>query len=112
MKFTQLIGSEIMKSIDLLMALKVDNGDYAQTLSTMEYIYVNGVEKMSDQLEIIAQTDKILFKVNFKYKKYTVKECIDLLNSHKEAQLLVENDQHEEIQIRGFRLLDDGILLG
>jgi ribosomal protein L23 len=112
MKFTQLIGSGIMKSIDLLMALKVDNGDYAQTLSTMEYIYVDGEEKMSDQLEIEVQTNKILFKVNPNYKKYTVKEFVELLNLHKESQLLVKDGQQKERKIRGFRLLDDGILLG
>ncbi|MDT2828890.1 MAG: hypothetical protein ACTJHK_05820 [Enterococcus viikkiensis] len=95
-----------MKAKDLLTAIQVDAAGELKKLSTYAYVFVRKGEKETNQLVIQVETDRIVLKQQAN-TRLTLNQFIKVLNESKEADIYL----NEEL-IFGYRLVEEGILLG
>ncbi|WP_429974350.1 hypothetical protein [Enterococcus sp. AZ163] len=104
------IKETTMKAKDLLAALQVDTTGKLNSLSTMIYVYADIGEKPVKELHLDTADDQIEIRKDLKQPALTMKEFVDILNRHKEANLYLIKE--EKKLIYGYRLIKDGIVIG
>lgn len=95
-----------MKAKDLLTAIQVDSVGELTQLSSYQFVFINEGEQETNHLAVKRTTDKIILQKK-PSERLRLNLFINLLNEAKDAEIYFE----EEL-VFGYRLVDQGIVLG
>lgn len=95
-----------MKAKDLLTAIQVDSVGELTQLSSYQFVFINEGEQKTNHLAVKRTADKIILQKN-PSERLRLNLFINLLNEAKDAEIYFE----EEL-VFGYRLVDQGIVLG
>ncbi|MEG1504577.1 MAG: hypothetical protein RSC16_10040 [Enterococcus sp.] len=95
-----------MKAKDLLTAIQVDSVGELTQLSSYQFVFINEGEQETNHLAVKRTADKIILQKN-PSERLRLNLFINLLNEAKDAEIYFE----EEL-VFGYRLVDQGIVLG
>lgn len=95
-----------MKAKDLLTAIQVDSAGELTQLSSYQFVFIKEGEQETNHLAVKRTADKIILQKNSS-ESLRLNLFINLLNEAKDAEIYFE----EEL-VFGYRLVDQGIVLG
>ncbi|WP_427814794.1 hypothetical protein ACQKTA_11350 (plasmid) [Enterococcus sp. 22-H-5-01] len=95
-----------MKAKDLLTAIQVDSAGELTQLSSYQFVFIKEGEQETNHLAVKRTADKIILQKNSS-EILRLNVFINLLNEAKDAEIYFE----EEL-VFGYRLVDQGIVLG
>lgn len=95
-----------MKAKDLLTAIQVDSAGELTQLSSYQFVFIKEGGQETNHLAVKRTADKIILQKNSS-ESLRLNLFINLLNEAKDAEIYFE----EEL-VFGYRLVDQGIVLG